>query len=383
MVEIMHVQSSLPTSSRTNMGCCSLRSSGEGQRLIGTSLRSVISPAPRAVWQSLLNADARARVDQTPAWLDCICAAGGYEDASRLYEFRDGRRLVLPLARRVHMPAVLTTQASMPFDWGTGGMVTADALSAEDVAAVWSDLAGLPILRTTIHPNPLMAEAWRAGQPRRVLSIPRLAHILDLDGGFDQIWSERFSAARRNNVRRAERSGLQVECDTSGRLVPVFYDLLRQSVNRWAFQQHEPRFLAHWRFQRRDPLAKFQAIAKGLGDACRIWVAWKDGRPVATLLVLLGANANAAKSAMDKEVAGPCQANALLHKLAIEDACRAGCHFYYLGESGASTALARFKSGFGARAQPYAEYRLERFPLTPIDDRLRGLVKRAIRFRDA
>ena len=37
---------------------------------------------------------------------------------------------------------------------------------------------------------------------------------------------------------------------------------------------------------------------------------------------------------------------------------------YHLGESGASRSLAHFKEKFGARPVPYAEYRLERLPLT-------------------
>jgi hypothetical protein len=45
--------------------------------------------------------------------------------------------------------------------------------------------------------------------------------------------------------------------------------------------------------------------------------------------------------------------------------------------------LARFKSGFGAKAYSYAEYRLERLPITSIDNYMRGSVKRLIGFKDA
>ncbi|MGE5070817.1 MAG: hypothetical protein ACM3KJ_09210, partial [Bacillota bacterium] len=46
-------------------------------------------------------------------------------------------------------------------------------------------------------------------------------HVLDLDGGFDRVWGERFHASARKAVRRAERAGLTVERDTTGRLVPA------------------------------------------------------------------------------------------------------------------------------------------------------------------
>ena len=100
----------------------------------------VTSPAPREVWQEVLKADAQALVFQTPAWLDCICALGGYEDASRLYETPGGRCLVLPLVRRKGLPEALTTQASLPLAWGIGGLVAPGPIEAEDVAG--NDLKG-------------------------------------------------------------------------------------------------------------------------------------------------------------------------------------------------------------------------------------------------
>src|SRR5919199_995105 len=313
--------------------------------------RHVTSPAPRKVWQEVLKADAQALVFQTPAWLDCICALGGYEDASRLYETPGGRRLVLPLVRRTGLPEALTTQASLPLGWGIGGLVASGPLEAEDVAAV--------------------------------IAVPRLAHILDLAGGFERVWAKRFASETRTAVRKAERSGLVVQCDTSGQLVPVFYDLFRLSIDRWARQQHEPRPLARWRGRRRDPLRKFQLVAQALGAACRLWVAWRDGWPAAAILVLQGANASYTRGVMDKELAGPTQANVLLHRLAIEEACRAGCRSYHMGESGPSASLAQFKRRFGANAYRYNEYRLERLPITSVDAHLRGLVKRFIGFKDA
>ena len=86
---------------------------------------------------------------------------------------------------------------------------------------------------------------------------------------------------------------------------------------------------------------------------------------------------------MNKELAGPTRANYLLHRLAIEDACAAGCRCYHMGESGTSKPLAQFKTRFGALPYPYAEYHLETMPLTAVDQALRSAVKRAIRFTDA
>ncbi len=312
-----------------------------------------------------------------------MCATGGYADASRLYETREGRRLVLPMARRAHLPHALATQASFPNAWGMGGLIAPGGVRTEEIAAVLADLARQPALRTLIRPDPLAGEKWAAAKPAGVIAIPRLAHVLDLQGGFDQVWTKRFTGTARTAVRKAEQSNLTVQCDTTGKLVPIFYDLFSRSLDRWGKQQHEPLWLARWRGQQRDPLRKFQVLAKTLGDAFRIWVAWANGQPAATILVLQGANASYTRGAMDKELAGPTRANYLLHQLAIEEACRAGCRYYHMGETGASAALAQFKTRFGATAYAYAEYRLERLPITNADRKLRDLVKRLIGFKDA
>ncbi len=83
--------------------------------------------------------------------------------------------------------------------------------------------------------------------------VPRLAHVLELEGGFERVWKEQFTGTARTAVRKAERSGLTVERDTSGKLVPVVYELFERSLDRWARQQHEPRPFARWRRRRQDP----------------------------------------------------------------------------------------------------------------------------------
>jgi hypothetical protein len=342
----------------------------------------VISPAPRDAWQEALASDPMALVFQTPRWLDCLCATGRYRDASRLYELPSGRRLVLPMVRLGCRTGSLAVEASFPPSWGTGGIVASGGPRAGDLAVVFADLGARPVLRTSVRPNPLTGASWAEARPRGALAVPRLAHVLDLDGGFERVWRERFTGSARTAVRKAERAGLTVECDTAGRRAAVFYDLFERSLDRWARQQHEPLALARWRGHRRDPLRKLRLIAEHLGDRCHLWIAWHGEEPAAAILVLQDANASYTRGAMDKELAGPTRANYLLHQLAIEQACDAGCRQYHMGESGTSAALAQFKTRFGARPAPYAEYHLERLPVTAADRYVRTAVKHVIGFRD-
>ena len=342
----------------------------------------VTSPAPRDSWQAVLAADPRALVSQAPEWTDCVCRFGPYEDASRLYELPGGRQLVLPIVRRRDLPGALASEASLPVTWEPGGIVATGGVRAEDVSIVLSDLAERRSLRTSLRPGPLDARMWALARPPGAVAVPRLAHVLELEGGFARLWKESFTGTARTAVRKAERAGLTVERDTSGRLVPVIYELFERSVARWARAQHEPLPLARWRHLRLDSVRRFRLIAEALGDVCRIWIAWHGGQPAAAILVLQDRNASYIRGMMDKELAGPTRANYLLHRLAIEEACEAGCRYYDMGETGFNPSLAQFKTRFGAQACPYAEYHIERLPITALDRYSRRLVKRLIGFRE-
>jgi hypothetical protein len=342
----------------------------------------VVTPVPDDVWARALASDPESLAFQTRSWLDAICSVGSWSDTSRLYEFPGGRWFLLPLVRRARRPATVACQASLPPSWGTGGVVGPDQPQPHEVAEIFADLRRQPGLRTSVRPNPLQDTAWSAARPPDVVRVSRLAHLLDLTGGFDEVWTTRFKGSARTDVRKAEKAGLVVECDTTGRLVPAYYRLYELSLQRWAARQHEPEVLALWRGRRRDSERKLAAIARSLGDKCRIWLARLDERPVAGIVVVHAANASYMRGAMDLELAGPTRANYLLHKLAIEDACAQGCRRYHMGETGTAERLAHFKTRFGAVGVPYAEYHIERLPLTAADRRLRRGVKTVIGFRD-
>jgi hypothetical protein len=53
-----------------------------------------------------------------------------------------------------------------------------------------------------------------------------------------------------------------------------------------------------------------------------------------------------------------------------------------MGDSGWSPSLSHYKEQFGARPYRYAEYRLERLPISRAERAVKSVVKRAIRFRD-
>jgi hypothetical protein len=308
---------------------------------------------------------------------------GTWRDASRWYIAPDGRDLVLPMARR-RLGGSCGTHTSFGEGWGFGGLLAQGGVRSSDVELVLDDLGRQRAVRTSIRINPLHADRWaRAAVNSGIISRPRSAYVLDLRGGADMVWEGRLTSKARGGIRRARRLGVEVECDATGAQLPVFYGLLLQSFSRWAVRQHEPLWMARMRGRRRDPLRKFEVIADRIGNDFRLYIARHEGRPAAALLLLIGTNAHWTRGAMDTSVVGSTKANELLMWSAIEDACREGCSAFHMGETAPGSSLATYKEKFGAVPVTYAEYVLERLPITRMEAALRGVVKRVIGFHDA
>src|SRR2546421_12591804 len=122
---------------------------------------TVTSPVPREVWESLYRSDEKAVLSQSPAWRDSLFADGRYQDASLLYEFPSGRRVLMPMARRRVQPPGAAAIASWPQVWGIGGPITQDGRgSAADAAAVLRDVAPRGTPSAAITPPPDAHRNW-------------------------------------------------------------------------------------------------------------------------------------------------------------------------------------------------------------------------------
>ncbi len=334
----------------------------------------------RKAWRRVLALDPEAAVSQTPPWMDCVCASGRFQDATRAYATDDGQELILPLAR---MRLPVSVASSMPFGWSNGGLLSSRGrLTVADVSGVVTDLAHQHTLLIGVKPSAATAAVWDMSVPSDVTRTPHMTHVVDLSGGFGTVW-KRFHGSVRSRCRHAERMGVTVERDDTGRLMPVFYELYRRSVVRWAQQQHEPLWLARWRARQRDPWEKFRTVAERLGPACRVMVAWRAGEPLAANIVLVhGSQAVGWRNAIDKERARRTGAGQLLVSRALEEACEAGHRCFNLGDSAPASTLAHTKEHYGGQEMHYTGYRFERLPLTAADRFVRRGVKEVIGFRD-
>jgi len=327
----------------------------------------VHSPAPRDAWDELAINDDKAMVFQTPRWMDAITFEGHHMDCSRLYEFPGGEKVLLPLVCTSGMFGRQTMLSSLPHGWGTGGPLFSSSFDTEKVRLMIDDLRSLDCLRLNIRPNPLTAAMWHAVEGHFDVSVKHVSHIIDLHGGFDHFWTKTLSTATRTKIRRAEKSPLVINRELGGKAIPSFYHLYMQWLDNRSQERGMPDFISRFTGRRREPESKFQAVGRVLGDKCQVWTASLERQPVAAAIFFIqGPHAVIWRSYSDKNLFNGLPVNYLLQKSLIEEACRSGCQFYHMEESGGVRTLMHFKEQFGAVGYPYKEYYLERFSFTAV-----------------
>lgn len=325
----------------------------------------VISPAPHDVWETVLNKLPQNMIFVTPKWIDAINEVEGTHDASRFYEFSSGNQVLLPLVRSGSWYNPFSRLASLPHGWGMGGLLAPDGMNEREFRSILEDLKNLGFFRISIRPNPLDERSWINIGDFSVYSIEHATHILDISRGFEHYWSNVLDSATRNKIRKGEKSRLTIECDQTGRTVDDFYTIYLNWTDARAADRHLPRRVLHYIAERREPLKKFQAVSSRLQGNCQIWTVRKDGQPIASAILLIhNVHAYYWRSYSDRALVSPTRANELLQKHMIEEACRLGCRYYHMGESGGVPSLIHFKEKFGAVAYNYREYYLERVPVS-------------------
>jgi hypothetical protein len=325
---------------------------------VSGTLAGVTTPAPLAQWNAVLVADPGATALQTPAYLAAVLRAGGGRDISRLYTLTDGRQLVLPLIEESFLPG-LGQAGDYPAGFGHGSVLATGGLRPSDVATVVADLQQLG-LSIRIGGGHHTAEQWSAGLRPGVVEIPRRVDVVELSMGYDEYLARTVRRGTRQSVAKAARNGVEIEVDTTGRLIPVFYDLYLSWVERWIPRSGLPTALARHSALKQEPYAKFETVAALLGDSCRVFVAWHRGRAVASCINLVhGEHAIGWRSYSIKELASPVAANTATQVAGIRDAMDSGCRFFDLGQSGDVSNLQSFKNSLGATPRHVVDLRIE------------------------
>jgi Acetyltransferase (GNAT) domain len=314
----------------------------------------VTRPAPRDAWVEVWEKSPEGMIFHRPEWLDACCATDGAEDASRLYETPDGRRIIFPMVQ-CHGGPLRRGAWSMPVGWGLGGAFGPCPIRPDDVSLILADLLR-ENPRLVVSPGPVSVEAWATA--RSPMRVRHHAHVVDVRDGFEALWSDVFSSDTRNKVRKARRRGVEVLWGPGTELIDAYWSVFLRWVRQQADQRGLPVTASLALARRREPLARYQAVARHLAERCQVAVALVDGEPAAAVIALLGGpHAHYWRACSDQALVRSRYANHLLLAQVLERAAETGSQYVHLGESGGKRSLMQFKEHFGGRPVSYHELR--------------------------
>jgi len=287
-----------------------------------------LSGAPGPDWTAAVAAHHLALA---PEWHRTIREAYGHEPLYLAAEAGE-RRAVLP-AFAIRRPLLGPAVTSMPF-LDAGGPAGAPELTAPLLAqlALEAQRAGARLLEVrATRPLPLPAEP----------SLAKVTLALSLPGDPDRLWRG-LDAKVRNQIRKAERSGVSVEAQAGAGLLPAFYEVFARNMRDLGSPVHDPGFL--------------RAVLAAFGDRARVLLARRAGQTVGGLITLVHGDTLYTPWASSLRAEARHCPNMLLYWEALAGACRDGFRRFDFGRSTRGAGTYRFKRQWGAEELPLYWY---------------------------
>jgi FemAB-related protein (PEP-CTERM system-associated) len=293
---------------------------------------------PDGVWRQAIRELSDANLAHSPEWLSVIRNAYGHEPLYLSAEDGEGRPGLLPafIVRRPFFGPVVT---SMPFLDSGGPCSASAALSMKLVER-------------------LLCEARRVGAAavdlrctqRLNLGVEPMEHkvnmVLSLPDDPDRLWPLLDSAVR-NQIRKAERSGLSVEFGGADEL-DDFYAIFASRMRDLGSPVHARTF--------------FTAMFDAFGSRARVTLVRKGTTPIGGLIALTFKDAVVVPWASClKQYFALCP-NMLMYWETIRTECANGIRRFDFGRSSRGSGTYRFKRQWGAADTPLFWYTI---PLRP------------------
>lgn len=283
-------------------------------------------------WRRVVHESTQSSLAHAPEWFQLIQEAYGHHPIYLSAHDGQGRWGVLP-AFAVRRPFFGTVVTSMPF-LDSGGPCA----------------PSLALARVLV--DHLVAEARRIGarlvelRCSEPLSLPvapiqtKVNMTLHLQNDPDHVWRH-FDKTVRNQVRKAERSGLTIELGGAEKL-SAFYDAFVERMRDLGSPVHAPAFLA--------------AVFERFGSQARILLVKKGNQTAGGLVALTFKDRLIVPWATSSKEYFPLCPNMLLYWEAIRMACVEGFRRFDFGRSSRDSGTYRFKAQWGAREEPLFWY---------------------------
>jgi hypothetical protein len=303
-----------------------------------------IDPTCDKRWDEFLETHSQASIFHTRGWLEAL---------RRTYRY-------VPIAFTTSPPGGPLTNG-LPFcrisSWLSGRRLVSLPFS-DHCSPLIESPEQLTCLLTYLR-NKLAREKWNYIEVRPTPAVVTArgtfekskffcSHNLDLRPRLDKIWQDFHRDCVQRKIQRAAREGLLCEQGRSDFLLDKFYHLLLMTRRRHGLPA--------------QPLNWFRNVVDCLGEKVKIWVASKDGQPVASIFTLRYKQVLVYKYGCSDHSFSNLGGTQLLFWNAIEEAKKNQLSEFDMGRSDCdNSGLIAFKERWGATR---TELTYLRYPMT-------------------
>lgn len=181
----------------------------------------------------------------------------------------------------------------------------------------------------------------------------KIAMQLQLEDDPERLW-KRFDPKVRNQVRKAEKSGVTTETLTNGGTAE-FYDVYSENMRDLGSPAHSARF--------------FSEVAAAFPEAVQIHLARVEGQIAGAGLTMKNGTRLDIPWASSRQQFNRLCVNHALYWHMLRGACQAGFQSFYFGRSTRDSGQHHFKKQWGATEVPLYWYRLDRSGKCHVDTR--------------
>lgn len=285
-------------------------------------------------WSECIRQTDATNVAHLPGWRSAIQNAYGHRPVYLQASDDAGNSGVLP-AFLVQHRVFGTVLSSMPFLDAGGPCSSSPALNQGLIEALMQQAEQLGANLVEIRcPQALPVAAPSEGE--------KVTLVLPLPDSADELWSS-LNAKVRNQVRKAERSGLSVEIGQAEQL-DAFYEPFIVNMRDLGSPVHGRQF--------------FSAITDAFGDQVWVAVVRKGNTPIGGLIAVACQDSLVVPWASClREYFSMCP-NMLLYWEVIQRACQQGFRRFDFGRSSRDSGTYRFKKQWGPKEEPLFWYTL-------------------------
>ena len=283
-------------------------------------------------WRRIVEGSPDASLAHAPEWLPIIQRTYGHDPVYLTAEDDDGGRAVLPafVVRRPFFGAVVT---SMPFLDSGGPCGSSPGLKRILIEHLIAEARRIGAKSIELRSSQALDIGGRLADHKVNMTLPMPEDV-------DRLWRHMDKDVR-NQIRKAERSGLTIESGGVERLAP-FYDIFAVRMRDLGSPVHATGFLA--------------AVLAHFGSRARVLIALKGRLPVGGLITIAFKDRLTVPWASCLKEYFPLCPNMLLYWETLRRACVEGVRRFDFGRSSRDSGTYRFKAQWGAREDPLFWY---------------------------